>query len=432
MNFPKDFIWGTATSAYQIEGAYNRDGKGVSIWDTFCHTPGKINDNETGDIACDHYDKYEDDIKLMAELGISAYRFSISWTRIFPEGDDEIPNAKGLQFYDNLVNCCLKNGITPHITLFHWDLPQTLEDDGGWLSERTINAFVKYAELICEHFSDRVEYFSTINEPQIITRMGYSTGQHAPGLTLPDDTVLEILHSLAKAHAAAVRAMRKCAKRKIKIGFSSTGNLCYPSTGSKEDIEMAKKLTFSTNKEDFLFCHQIFCDAVILGKTCEYNRSWDDVETLNPPLDFLGLNIYNGHEVNSDGIVKHGIGFARTALKWPVTPEVLCWGPVFMYERYKLPIIITENGISCNDHIFLDGKVHDADRIDYLTRYINELSKAIDAGTDVIGYFHWSFTDNFEWHSGYNERFGLVYIDYATGRRIPKDSFRWYSQLIRR
>ena len=413
MNFPKDFIWGTATSAYQIEGAYNRDGKGVSIWDTFCHTPGKINDNETGDIACDHYDKYEDDIKLMAELGISAYRFSISWTRIFPEGDDEIPNAKGLQFYDNLVNCCLKNGITPHITLFHWDLPQTLEDDGGWLSERTINAFVK-------------------NEPQIITRMGYSTGQHAPGLTLPDDAVLEILHSLAKAHAAAVRAMRKCAKRKIKIGFSSTGNLCYPSTGSKEDIEMAKKLTFSTNKEDFLFCHQIFCDAVILGKTCEYNRSWDDVEALNPPLDFLGLNIYNGHEVNSDGIVKHGIGFARTALKWPVTPEVLCWGPVFMYERYKLPIIITENGFSCNDHIFLDGKVHDADRIDYLTRYINELSKAIDAGTDVIGYFHWSFTDNFEWHSGYNERFGLVYIDYATGRRIPKDSFRWYSQLIRR
>lgn len=174
----------------------------------------KINDNETGDIACDHYDKYEDDIKLMAELGISAYRFSISWTRIFPEGDDEIPNAKGLQFYDNLVNCCLKNGITPHITLFHWDLPQTLEDDGGWLSERTINAFVKYAELICEHFSDRVEYFSTINEPQIITRMGYSTGQHAPGLTLPDDAVLEILHSLAKAHAAAVRAMRKCAKEK--------------------------------------------------------------------------------------------------------------------------------------------------------------------------------------------------------------------------
>jgi len=432
MNFPKDFIWGTATSAYQIEGAYNRDGKGVSIWDTFCHTPGKINDNETGDIACDHYDKYEDDIKLMAELGISAYRFSISWTRIFPEGDDEIPNAKGLQFYDNLVNCCLKNGITPHITLFHWDLPQTLEDDGGWLSERTINAFVKYAELICEHFSDRVEYFSTINEPQIITRMGYSTGLHAPGLTLPDDTVLEILHSIAKAHAAAVRAMRKCAKRKIKIGFSSTGNLCYPSTGSKEDIEMAKKLTFSTNKEDFLFCHQIFCDAVILGKTCEYNRSWDDVEALNPLLDFLGLNIYNGHEVNSDGIVKHGIGFARTALKWPVTPEVLCWGPVFMYERYKLPIIITENGFSCNDHIFLDGKVHDADRIDYLTRYINELSKAIDAGTDVIGYFHWSFTDNFEWHSGYNERFGLVYIDYATGRRIPKDSFRWYSQLIRR
>ena len=422
MNFPKDFIWGTATSAYQIEGAYNRDGKGVSIWDTFCHTPGKINDNETGDIACDHYDKYEDDIKLMAELGISAYRFSISWTRIFPDGDDEFPNAKGLQFYDNLVNCCLKNGITPHITLFHWDLPQTLEDDGGWLSERTINAFVKYAELICEHFSDRVEYFSTINEPQIITLMGYSTGQHAPGLTLPDDTVLEILHSLAKAHAAAVRAMRKCAKRKIKIGFSSTGNLCYPSTGSKEDIEMAKKLTFSTNKEDFLFCHQIFCDAVILGKTCEYNRSWDDVEALNPPLDFLGLNIYNGHEVSSDGIVKHGIGFARTALKWPV----------FMYERYKLPIIITENGFSCNDHIFLDGKVHDADRIDYLTRYINELSKALDAGTDVIGYFHWSFTDNFEWHSGYNERFGLVYIDYATGRRIPKDSFRWYSQLIRR
>ncbi|MCI6164604.1 MAG: family 1 glycosylhydrolase [Lachnospira sp.] len=450
MNFPKDFIWGTASSSYQIEGGYNRDGKGLSVWDVFCRNHGVIAGDSDGKTACCYYDKYEEDIKLMADAGIKAYRFSISWPRIFPNGDDSEVNQAGIKFYDNVVNCCLKYGITPHITLFHWDLPQSLEERGGWLSDTTIKAFVRYAEVICKHFSDRVEYFSTINEPQIITKMGYYDGLHAPGFRLNALEVLDILHGLAKAHALAVTAMRQVALRPVKIGFSSTGVLCYPSTGSENDIAAARKTSFETTDDNLFFCHHIFCDAVIKGAKPDWdnivpkisalnnqpyatehlNKTWSDCETLNPAIDFLGLNVYNGHEVDENGFVERYTGFPKTALKWPITPKVIGWGTQFMYERYKLPIFITENGLSCNDHIFLDSKVHDPDRIDFLTRYLDELSKACERGNEILGYFHWSFTDNFEWHSGYDERFGLVYIDYPTQRRIPKDSYYWYAKFI--
>lgn len=454
MNFPKDFIWGTASSSYQIEGAYNRDGKGASIWDTFCRKDGAIAEGSDGTIACGYYDKYEEDIRLMAEAGIRAYRFSISWPRIFPNGDDTAVNAAGLAFYDRVTDCCIRYGIQPHITLFHWDLPQSLSDRGGWLNENTIQAFVRYAAVICEHFSDRVTYFSTINEPQIITKMGYYEGLHAPGYRLSMLETLDILHALAKAHALAVPAMRKAAKKPVKIGFSSTGNLCYPCSENEADICAARTMTFANTKENILFCHHIFCDAVINGLapnfealapeitadlksddtlnfvTQHLKNVWNDCSELNPPLDFLGLNIYNGHKAGADGFTKRYAGFPKTALKWPVTPEVMNWGTRFLYERYHLPIFITENGLSCNDHIFLDGKVHDAERIDFLTRYLLQLSESIKEGTPVMGYFHWSFTDNFEWHSGYDERFGLVYIDYPTQKRIPKDSYYWYRNLI--
>ena len=252
MNFPKDFIWGTASSSYQIEGAYNRDGKGASIWDTFCRKDGAIAEGSDGTIACGYYDKYEEDIRLMAEAGIRAYRFSISWPRIFPNGDDTAVNAAGLAFYDRVTDCCIRYGIQPHITLFHWDLPQSLSDRGGWLNENTIQAFVRYAAVICEHFSDRVTYFSTINEPQIITKMGYYEGLHAPGYRLSMLETLDILHALAKAHALAVPAMRKAAKKPVKIGFSSTGNLCYPCSENEADICAASTMTFANTKEYFI------------------------------------------------------------------------------------------------------------------------------------------------------------------------------------
>ena len=318
INFPKDFIWGTASSSYQTEGAYNRDGKGASIWDTFCQKSGVIADSSDGTLACCYYDNYEEDIRFMADAGIRAYRFSVSWPRIFPNGDDPAVNPLGLAFYDRVVDCCIRYGIQPHITLFHWDLPQSLSDRGGWLSAHTIEAFVRYAAVICEHFSDRVTYFSTINEPQIITKMGYYDGLHAPGYRLSMLETLDILHALAKAHALAVPAMRRAAKKPVKIGFSSTGNLCYPCSENEADICAARTMTFANTKENILFCHHIFCDAVINGLAPDFEalapeitadlksddtlnfvtqhlkNVWNDCSELNPPLDFLGLNIYNG------------------------------------------------------------------------------------------------------------------------------------------
>lgn len=443
-NFRPDFVWGVASSAYQIEGGWNLGGKGPSIWDEFCHSGSNIAYDHSGDTACNHFELYPEDIALMRSLNINSYRFSVSWPRIFPDGNETL-NPQGLEYYDNIVNLLLENDITPYITLYHWDLPLALENLGGWQNRETANAFSKFSEFICGHFSDRVRYFITINEPQIISFLGYNTGAHAPGLKLPVEETLNILHNLALAHGMAVSAMRKSAKKPVSIGFSSTGSLCYPyedSNGhsSPEDILAAENMSFRVTDDNWNFCHTIFCDAACLGKYPDidgvpfselYSFVKDgDLEIIHQPIDFLGLNIYNGHCVNAHGFIEREPGFPRTALKWPVTPGVINWGVQFIYKRYKLPIYITENGLACNDKIFLDGKVHDPDRIDFLQRYILELNKAASAGTDIRGYFHWSFTDNFEWNNGYEERFGLVFIDYKTQTRIPKDSALWFSSII--
>lgn len=459
-NFPANFKWGTASSAYQVEGAYNEDGKGASIWDTFSNIPGNINNNETGNTACDQYHRYKEDIEFMHQLGIDSYRFSISWPRLFPDGRPDHINPHGVKFYDSIVDDCRRFDIEPIITLFHWDLPQILEDQGGWFNPQTIDYFSAYAAWVSEHFSDRVTYYCTINEPQIISNLGYHIGVHAPGKHLDKERTVEIIHQLAHAHSKAVKAMRAVAKKDIKIGFASTGNLCYPSTtksSSNDDMEAARIATFTTTEDNWMFCHQIFCDAVVLGKSADLRsiglENWNDCDELCPPIDFIGINAYNGHEVrarkidssapfsSNDGsanqmsyiipeFVERGPGFPRTALKWPITPEMMNYGMRFIYDRYHLPIFICENGLSCNDSLFLDGKVHDPNRIDFLTRYLSELGKAIEAGAVIAGYMHWSFTDNFEWHSGYDERFGLVYVDYQSQKRIPKDSFWWYKDVI--
>lgn len=456
--FDKNFLWGTASSSYQIEGAFAEDGKGLSIWDTFSNKPGNIAHDENGNKACDHYHRYREDIALMKSLGIQAYRFSISWPRIFPDGivkdsDGNIRyNKAGLDFYDNIVNFCLENDIKPFITIYHWDLPQALEDKGGWLNRETAFIFADYAEFICEHFSDRVTNIATINEPQIISGLGYMLGLHAPGKKLDAVSVLSVIHHLALAHGLAVTKMRAVAKQPVKTGFSSTGNLCYPATECDEDIDAARAECFNIVKGNMTFNHTIFCDMTCLGRYPDIAGTElhlepglekigyyeelpfvkdGDIELIHQPIDYLGINVYNGHEINAAGHINKKPGSPRTALGWPVTPGVMNYGIKYLYERYNLPIYIFEDGLACNDIISLDGKVHDSNRIDFLTRYLTDLEKAYNAGVPILGYFHWSFTDNFEWHSGYDPRFGLIFVDYETQQRIPKDSAYWYSNLIR-
>lgn len=457
--FDKNFLWGTASSSYQIEGAFTEDGKGLSIWDTFSNKPGNIAHDENGNKACDHYHRYREDIALMKNLGIQAYRFSISWPRIFPDGivkdsDGNIRyNKAGLDFYDKIVNFCLENNIKPFITIYHWDLPQALEDKGGWLNRETAFVFADYAEFICKHFSDRVTNIATINEPQIISGLGYMLGLHAPGKKLDTVSVLSVIHHLALAHGLAVTKMRAVAKQPVKIGFSSTGGLCYPSKECDEDIDAARAECFNIVKGNMTFNHTIFCDMTCLGrypdiagtelhlepgleKIGHYEElpfvKKGDIELIHQPIDYLGINVYNGHEINAAGYINKKPGSPRTALGWPVTPGVMNYGIRYLYERYNLPIYIFEDGLACNDIISLDGKVHDSNRIDFLTRYLTDLEKAYKAGVPILGYFHWSFTDNFEWHSGYDPRFGLVFVDYETQQRIPKDSAYWYSDLIKK
>lgn len=434
MKFPKDFIWGAATASYQVEGAVTEDGKGPSVWDTFSHIPGKVTNNENGDVACDHYHKYKEDVALMKELGLQSYRFSISWPRIFPEGIGE-PNPKGFAFYDALVDELLANNIRPYITLFHWDLPEALQQKGGFFWDGISDAFASYAAAVAEHFSDRVIHFATMNEPQIVANMGYRFGTHAPGEVHPLEELGPVMRNLLLCHGKAVSAIRAVHKT-AQISVASTGALGFPSGDSPENIEAARKGTFPTDGDNSLFSHNWFLDPAVLGENHVelLKLSEEDMKLIHQPLDYIGINVYNGSEFNKDGYVEKYTGFPRTALGWPVTERVMEYGFVFLTERYGLPIYITENGQACNDRIFLDGHVHDPDRIDFMERYLTALSKGIERGADVRGYYHWSFMDNFEWASGYAPRFGLVFVDFSdpNRRRIVKDSGYYYRDLIQK
>lgn len=448
MPFQSDFFWGAGSAAYQTEGAWNEDGKGSSIWDEFCHTPGKIKNGETGDTATDAYHRSETDLALVKALGLNAYRFSVSWPRIQPEGLGRI-NEKGLAYYDHIVDSLLGMGVTPFITLYHWDLPLALEWEGGWENRNTAEAFAEFAALIARHFDGRVKHYITLNEPQCFIGMGYGSGVHAPGKKLSGDALAQCIHHVLLAHGSASSAMRAAVSAPLQIGLASTGKICYPASDSSGDrneesdnaaLQAAYKATF-TLKDDWTFSHAWLLDAATFGRypeELEFFQRLNDAMTvrdrsiITAPMDFIGLNAYSGTPVDSLGNRVHkSPGFPRTALKWPVTPECLYYGSKFLSERYKLPVIITENGQSCNDRIFLDGAVHDPDRIDFLTRYLRELKRAADDGIPVKGYFHWSLTDNFEWHSGYDERFGLVYVGYETQQRIIKDSGYWYRNVIK-
>lgn len=420
MGFPKDFTWGAASASYQIEGAAGEDGRGESVWDVFSHTPGKVKWGDTGDTATDAYHRWRDDIAVMKEMELRAYRFSISWPRVDPRGDGHW-NQAGLDYYSKLVDGLLEAGIQPWVTLFHWDLPQALQRQGGWQNPETARRFEAYAEKMAELFRGRARRWFTFNEPQCFIGMGCGTGEHAPGLMLDDDSLSACWEAFYQAHTLAQRVLRRADGESL-VGIASTGKIFYPAGQASRDAEAARQKTFALSLGPKTFSHALALDPLCLEERYE-------------KPDFIGLNLYWGAPVRMGEAGPEALpfpaGFPRTAMGWPITPEALEWGPRFLAERYGLPLVVSENGLACTDRVFLDGAVHDPLRIDFLTRYLRALERAIDQGTDVRGYFQWSLTDNFEWAEGYDPRFGLAYVDYATGDRTLKDSGRWYREVIR-
>ena len=443
MAFPEGFVWGTATAAYQVEGAAREDGRGPSVWDTLCRRPGAVWEGHTGDVACDHYHRYAEDVALMGQVGVHAYRFGISWSRVLPEGAGAV-NAKGLDFYDRLVDELVAAGIQPWPTLFHWDFPQALFDRGGWLNKDSADWFADYVHLVVERLSDRVRHWFTINEHQCFIGFGHRDGIHAPGLKLSRVEVLRAAHHSLLAHGRAAQVIRAHSAEPCEVGCAFVGWSKYPATDSPADVEAARRATFAIVPDEPID-NVWWMDPVYLGRYPEeglqlYGDDAPDVregdmETIAQPLDFCAFNTYNGKPVRAteDGgweIVPYRPGYPMNFFRGPITPECLYWTPRFIYERYGLPIVISENGMSCMDWVALDGGVHDPQRIDMLCRYLREFERAGEDGTPIKGYFLWSFLDNFEWAEGYRQRFGIVYVDYPTGERTLKDSARWYGKVI--
>ena len=431
---PPRFTWGVSTSSYQIEGAVNEDGRGPSIWDTFCHQGGRVANGDTGDVACDHYHRYPEDVALMGELGVGAYRFSVAWPRVLPHGRGAA-NEAGLAFYDRLIDALLAAGIEPWLCLYHWDLPQALDDRGGWTNRDCARWFAEYAELIGRRYGDKVKRFATFNEPSVFTLFGYCLGGSAPGVT-DEAALLRAIHHVNLAHGAAVDRLRASVSG-ASLGAIHNYQPCRAAGLDPEDLLAAQRLD--------AYWNGAFPDPQLLGAypplladaIAPYQRT-DDLRRIHRPVDWFGLNHYSPHYVVADREKPLGFRFAsppaevpRSGMGWPVEPDAFRETLLAVNERYRLPIYVLENGTAARDEINARGEVADQARIDYLRAYTGAMAGAIKAGADVRGYFVWSLLDNFEWGSGYSQRFGLVYMDYPTLRRIPKASFRWYAQLIK-
>ncbi|OGJ89793.1 MAG: beta-glucosidase [Candidatus Raymondbacteria bacterium RifOxyA12_full_50_37] len=442
MSFSKNFIWGVAAASYQIEGAANEDGKGLSVWDAFCKKPGKIYKGHTGDIACDHYHRYKEDIALMKEIGIQAYRLSLSWPRILSEGIGKV-NTKGIDFYKRLIDELRAAGITPYVTLFHWDYPLDLYAKGGWLRKESSDWFAEYATTVAKQLGDHVSNWMTFNEPAVFTCIGHQIGEHAPGDKLEFPQLFTIIHNVNLSHGKAVQALRAHAQ-KSSIGSALAMEFRVP---YNEDPATLKAMNgnFGVDTLTNIFSHHYWAAPIVKGAYPEQlwstmklealRPSADEMKTIAQPIDFLGLNIYSAEPttLNSKGELEETrvpAGHPLTGIDWLVLPSALYYGPKFIYDTYKLPIYITENGMSNRDIVSLDGKVHDPQRIDFLTRYLKELKRAQKDGAEILGYFQWSVMDNFEWAKGYKERFGLIFVDYCTQKRILKDSAHWYRTVI--
>jgi beta-glucosidase len=442
-SFPNGFLWGTATSAYQIEGAVNEDGRGRSIWDTFAHTPGTIEDHSNADRANDHYHRYKEDVGLIKQLGVKAYRFSIAWPRVFPEGTGA-PNPKGLDFYDRLVDELLANGIEPYATLYHWDLPQSLQDRfGGWQSSDTSKAFADYAGYVAERLSDRVKSFFTVNEVGRFVNFGYGYGIDAPGLKLPQAALNQIHHNVALAHGLAVQAIRARGRAGTKVGPAENIAACLPAIDTPENIRAAEIATRELNAG--------FLNVILEGKYTDAFLEYagkeapkytaDELKIISSPVDFVGLNIYapQFYVVAADRapgfeVLPFPASFPHMHSEWlRIAPETAYWVPRLAAKVWNIDTIyISENGTSGADKPTADGKVYDLDRIMYLRNYLIQLQRAIAEGVPVRGYFLWSLMDNFEWIFGFEQRFGLYRVDFDTQVRTPKLSVSFYRDVIAR
>ena len=444
--FPEGFLWGAATAAYQIEGAVHEGGRSPSIWDTFSHTPGAVTGGDTGDVATDHYHRYAEDVDLMADLGLGAYRFSVAWPRVQPDGRGPA-NPEGIGFYDRLVDALLARGIAPAVTLYHWDLPQALEDAGGWPQRDTAGRFADYAALVHDALADRVDLWTTLNEPWCSAFLGYASGDHAPGRRDPGQG-LAAMHHLLLGHGLAVQAMRRTARPEER--FAITLNLvpAYPETDSAADVGAAQLMDGLHNRE--------FLDPLLRGsypadvvEATAHLSDWGfvlpgDLATISQPLDLLGVNYYFPMRVRAaDG---PGPGMAAypgsqgvqvapprgrpTQMGWEVLPEGLTDLLLRLEADYGVPLVITENGAAYPDVVDPSGRVRDTERIAYYESHLAAMLDAIDRGADVRGYFAWSMLDNFEWAHGYSKRFGLVHVDYETLARRPKDSAHYYASVV--
>ena len=440
--FPQGFLWGSATASYQVEGAIKEDGRGVSIWDTFAHTAGKTHNGDTGDVADDSYHRYNEDIALMKDLGLKTCRFSIAWPRIFPTGTGS-PNPKGLDHYKKFVDALLAAGVEPYCTLYHWDLPQALEDKGGWQNRQTAVDFANYAGYVAGELSDRCKHFMTMNEISTFVELGYGSGEHAPGLKLSRKDLAQTRHHAVLGHGLAVQAIRAKAKPGTKVGSAENLTAVCPIFDAPDQVAAAKKAIVELNAG--------YLTVMRTGKYTDHylqdlgadapKFTPDELKAIGSPLDFQGLNIYQPTWVRADASTPTGFSVVPEPASYPhmfspwlkVGPEGIYWAPKLANEAFDLKeIYITENGASSDDHIAADGQVYDTDRTMLLRNYLTQLQKSVSEGTPIRGYFLWSLLDNYEWADGYEKRFGITYVDFATQKRTPKLSSHFYKETIRR
>jgi beta-glucosidase len=440
-HFPKGFLWGSATASYQVEGAVNEGGRGPSIWDTFSHTPGKTHNGDTGDVADDHFHLYKEDIQIMKDLGLKCYRFSIAWSRIFPTGTGVV-NPKGLDFYNRMLDVLLAAGIEPFCTLYHWDLPQPLQDKGGWQNRDTARAFADYAGYTAGKLSDRVKHFMTMNEIRTFTELGYGNGIHAPGLKLSAKGLAQVNHHAVLGHGLAVQAIRAKTKPGTKVGFADNSTAATPVFDSAEHVEAATK---AMREENAMYLTVIqegrYTDAYLkrLGADAP-TFTPEDMAAIGSKLDFQGINIYTPAYVRADGselgyeMVKRPASYPHMFSEWlDIGPEALYWAPKLIGKIWGVKeMYITENGASSSDVPTAEGKILDTDRTMYLRNYLTQLHRAVSEGVPVKGYFLWSLLDNYEWADGYEKRFGIHYVDFKTQKRTPKLSAQFYREVISR
>ena len=438
--FPQGFIWGTATAAYQVEGAVHADGRGPSIWDTFSHTPGKTHEGQTGDVADDFYHRYQGDVDLMRHLGCKGFRFSIAWPRVFPQGTGA-PNPKGLDFYKRLLDSLHAAGIEPFCTLFHWDLPQALQDRGGWTNPGIGRAFADYAHYTVSQLSDRIAHWMTMNEFDSFIDGGYGSGDNAPGLRLPRRELMQTRHNAVLAHGLGVQAIRAAATRPVLVGLAEDVSGCMPAI---EDAAHIRAAEIALREENAQYTTVIlegrYTDAYLknLGPDAPHFTA-EELKIISTPLDFFGINIYTTREViPSDSPAGYEIPprpatYPHFASDWLyITPQAIYWTPKLVADIWGVrTLYITENGCDSADVLLADGRILDTDRIMYLRNYHAQMQRAVADGVPIRGYFLWSLLDNYEWGSGYSLRFGITYIDYATQKRYPKLSYDYYREVIR-